>query len=67
MTTMTPLDAPRLVPRTVLNWRRQQLEGVGYSPQDAGRLAERADVDLHVAANLLRAGCPTNVALQILL
>jgi hypothetical protein len=67
MTTNTAVDPPRHVPRTILNWRRQQLEAVGYSLRDARRLAERADVDLHVAADLLRAGCPTDVAVRILL
>ena len=60
------LDPSHIVPASVLKWRSQQLEAAGYSPHDAYRLAERTDIDLHVAADLLRDGCPPEVALRIL-
>jgi hypothetical protein len=48
-------------------WRAEELERVGYSRRDARQLAARHDVDLHLAIDLLRQGCPVPVALQILL
>jgi hypothetical protein len=36
-------------------------------PQAAFELAERTDVDLHRATELLQAGCPVDTALRILL
>ena len=45
------------------------LEGfrAGYDPVAALKLAERPDVDLHLAIGLLQQGCPELVALDILL
>jgi hypothetical protein len=51
----------------VLRWRIDELERAGYDPQSAQALAERTDVDLHRASDLIRRGCPTPVALKILL
>jgi len=51
----------------VRTWRREQLVAAGYPPDDARVLSERADVDLHVAVQLLQAGCPVATALEILL
>jgi hypothetical protein len=48
-------------------WRAEQLESAGYRPEEAAKLARRADVDLHVAIDLVRQGCPAELALQILL
>jgi hypothetical protein len=48
-------------------WRAQELERAGYSPEAAAELAARHDVDLHRAVDLLRQGCPHDVALAILL
>ena len=48
-------------------WRVEELERAGYTARDARRIAARHDVDLHVAVDLLREGCPAEVALQILL
>jgi hypothetical protein len=48
-------------------WRAEQLESAGYGPREAARLARRADVDLHVALDLVRHGCPAELALRILL
>jgi hypothetical protein len=48
-------------------WRAQELERAGYSREAAAELAARHDVDLHRAVDLLREGCPHDVALAILL
>ena len=48
-------------------WRVEELERAGYEPRAAGRLAVRHDVDLHTAVELLERGCPTDLALKILL
>ena len=44
-----------------------ELERAGYQRRDAVRLAERHDVDLHLAIDLISRGCPAQVALDILL
>ena len=51
----------------VLLWREEELERVGYERATARDLAERAYVDLHLAMDLLRRGCPADTALRILL
>ena len=48
-------------------WRAEELERAGYPRHDAARLAERHDVDLHLATDLISRGCPPHVALDILL
>ena len=48
-------------------WRAGELERAGYSARDAARLAERHDVDLHRAVELLQQGCSPGLALQILI
>jgi hypothetical protein len=48
-------------------WRAEQLELAGYGAAAAAELAVRLDVDLHVATGLLTDGCPTELALRILL
>ena len=48
-------------------WRAEELERAGYSPVAAAKLAARVDVDLHLAIDLVRQGCATDVALSILL
>jgi hypothetical protein len=48
-------------------WRAEELERAGYDPVDAGKLAARHDVDLHLAVELLERGCPAATALRILL
>jgi hypothetical protein len=54
-------------PRRVLRWRVDQLRRAGYPPGDAELLAERPEVDLHLAADLVRHGCPVATAREILL
>ena len=48
-------------------WRLEELERAGYPRDAAARLAAHPDVDLHIAVDLLRRGCPLEVALSILL
>ena len=51
----------------ILNWRFEELERAGYRATAATQLAERTDVDLHLAVGVLRAGCAEDTALRILL
>ncbi len=51
----------------VERWRADELERAGYDSPAASTLARRHDVDLHAAADLMRKGCPQELALQILL
>ena len=51
----------------VVLWREEELERVGYERDAARDLAERNYVDLHLAMDLLRQGCPVDTALRILL
>ena len=51
----------------ITRWRTEELERAGFEPQAASLIADRLDVDLHYATDLLRAGCSPELALQILL
>ena len=62
--TLTP---PVATEDPVLGWRIHQLEAAGYSEQESRQLAERFDIDLHLAMRLIQSGCPAETALQILL
>lgn len=66
-TTWTPRQEDPPLSDPVRSWRLELLVRAGYPPYDARLLSERPDVDLHVAVGLLRAGCPVETALQILL
>lgn len=46
---ITPLSRQA---RKVIQWRFDWLRAVGYSLGDAGRIAERTDIDLHFAVEL---------------
>ena len=48
-------------------WRFEALVRGGYGPAAARRIAERQDIDLHVAVGLLEQGCTPELALAILL
>ena len=50
-----------------MDWRREALVRAGYDGSAASELAARNDVDLHVAVDLVRGGCPPEMALEILL
>jgi hypothetical protein len=51
----------------ILDWRFEQLVRMGYERRQARVLSRRLDVDLHEAVDLVRRGCPHELALQILL
>jgi len=51
----------------VAHWRLEQLVRAGYEETAALVLADLVDVDLHVAVDLIRQGCPSDTALRILL
>jgi len=48
-------------------WRAEALTRAGYGVDDAATIAARHDIDLHLATDLLRMGCPADLALRILL
>jgi hypothetical protein len=50
----------------VERWRASELLRVGFPGDDAVALAARADVDLHEAIELVRRGCPPELAIRIL-
>ena len=50
----------------VERWRTSELMRVGFPGDDAVALAARTDVDLHEAIELVRRGCPPDLALRIL-
>ena len=49
------------------SWRLEELERAGYPAAAAEELAAAHYVDLHRAIELLKRGCPSELALQILL
>lgn len=51
----------------VLKWRYEELERAGYPVDACIDLSAMADVDLHVACDLLRNGATLKEALRILL
>ena len=51
----------------VLAWRAEELVRAGYDGDDALMLALERAVDLHAAINLVRRGCPADLAVKILL
>jgi hypothetical protein len=53
--------------RVVLGWRFEELVRAGYSEREAMLVADRADVDLHLAVQLVESGCPSKTAVRILL
>jgi hypothetical protein len=52
--------------RDIVLWRLDQFARLGHADEDAWELAVSA-ADLGLARQLARAGCPTAVALRILL
>ena len=50
----------------VTRWRLAALERAGYDEQAARELAVSTSVDLHRAVDLVRAGCPPDLAYRIL-
>ena len=50
----------------VERWRTAELMRVGFPGDDAVALAARTDVDLHEAIELIKRGCPPELAVRIL-
>ena len=67
MMTVEQLEQGGPTAEAVVAWRIEQLRGVGYDRREARLLARRVDIDLHRAVDLLRDGCPHELALKILL
>ena len=65
--TVDQLEQRESPEQAVLDWRFEQLCRVGYDRGEARLLSRRVDVDLHQAVDLLRNGCPRELALAILL
>ena len=51
----------------VLEWRADTLERAGYDQVWANVLAASSGVDLHRAVEIVRSGCPPELAARILL
>ncbi len=51
----------------IVRWRSEELERAGYAPDGAAALAARLEVDLHEAIDLVKGGCPPDIAVKILL
>ena len=50
----------------IYSWRLEQLQLAGYGSGDAKLLAQRTDIDLHAATDLVLKGCPPELAVEIL-
>jgi hypothetical protein len=61
------LQFPETEIEKIEQWRAEELERAGYEARAAATIAARHDIDLHRASDLLRQGCPAELALQILL
>lgn len=51
----------------ITRWRADALERAGYDQRAAAKIAERHEVDLHKAVQLIEQGCPPELAPEILL
>jgi hypothetical protein len=65
--TTAELHKTRVTDEDVVAWRVEQLLRAGSDPCCAVILAKRRHVDLHEAVGLLERGCPSKIALEILL
>ena len=63
----TAVATPKTQVDQVVSWRLTQLRRAGYPQREAVLLSRCADVDLHLAVELVERGCPVDVALRILL
>jgi hypothetical protein len=63
---MPEVELERSEPQRVEDWRRQRLVWAGYPPELAAEVAS-SDADLHEAIELVRRGCPPDVAAAILI
>jgi len=67
---MSAVDTDLHVPdetERVICWRAGELIKAGFDTPAAVELAERPDVDLHVALELVQSGCSPELAFKILL
>lgn len=51
----------------ILRWRLDELRQAGYEDLAAFAIAADLEIDLHVATDLPRHGCPLDLAVRILL
>jgi hypothetical protein len=51
----------------IVVWRAEELERAGFRPAIAKALAAHKDVDLHLALDLVKNGCPHDTAIRIIL
>jgi len=65
--TTAQLVPARATDDEVVAWRREQLRRAGCRRFEAEVLARERQVDLHEAVELLERGCPSRIALDILL
>jgi hypothetical protein len=65
--TAAELDFQTSETELIQSWRVEALERAGYLPSEAAEIAVRPDIDLHRAVDLVERGCPSHLALQILL
>ncbi len=63
----TELLQGRVTEDEVVSWRREQLRRAGCRRFEAEVLAREPTVDLHEAVKLLERGCPSKIALEILI
>lgn len=59
-------EVPTVRDLDIVSWRFDQLEDAGYPTDIAVMLAERGDVDLHIACTLLERGATIHEAIRIL-
>jgi hypothetical protein len=64
-TTETELPGGNGEESELIRWRRTALRRAGYDEESARALAHRSDVDLHRAVDIVRAGCPPELAYRI--
>ena len=65
--TVAELQRAHATEDEVVAWRREQLRRAGCRRFEAEVLARELTVDLHEAVALLERGCPSRIALNILL
>ena len=59
-------ETPTVLDLDIVTWRFDQLADAGYPTDLAVMLAERGDVDLHLAVDLLDRGATVHEAIRIL-
>lgn len=59
-------DGGQVLDLDVVSWRYEELERAGYPVDVSITLSAMADVNLHVACDLLKAGATVQQALRIL-